>query len=114
MFLTSSYQNYEHIAIESTLAEARKKSKRVGLGVRVLSPLESSVHKDRRLYVPIQNKSVEGYGYKRSLQQNNMIVLSKDQTLQEAHLKIFEIMSFLFRDLIADRPIDKELFEAHF
>lgn len=50
-----------------SLADARKKAKRNGLGVRVLSTLESSVEVDKRLYIPIQNKSVEGYGYKRSL-----------------------------------------------
>lgn len=37
MFVMSTYQSYEYIQPTKTVAEARKKSKRVGLGVRALT-----------------------------------------------------------------------------
>ena len=53
MFLMSSYSSYEYVSPDMTLADARKKSKRVGLGVRVLTDVESSIDDDKRLYIPI-------------------------------------------------------------
>lgn len=53
MFLMSSYQSYEYVALESTIADARKKSKKVGLGVRLLTNLEASIEVSNRLYVPV-------------------------------------------------------------
>jgi hypothetical protein len=89
MFVMSTYQSYEFIAATKSLSDARKKSKRVGLGVRALTDLELQVPADKRIYIPIANKALETYGYKRSIYQNNLIVLSSDITLKEVHFSIY-------------------------
>lgn len=89
MFVMSTYQSYEYIPPTKTVSEARKKSKRVGLGVRALTQQELSIPVDKRLYIPIANKALETYGYKRSIYQNSLIILSQDISLKEAHFIIY-------------------------
>ena len=77
MFMISNYSSFEYVKSEKSLTETRKKSKRNGLGIRVLDPLESQVSVNDRLYVSVINKCLEGHGYKRSMYHNSLIVLSK-------------------------------------
>jgi hypothetical protein len=102
MFIMSTYQSYEYMSPTKLMAEVRKKSKRVGLGVRELNALELQVPEDQRIFIPISNKALESYGYKRSMYQNNLVVLSRDLTLKATHHALFQLIGFLFKQKLGD------------
>jgi hypothetical protein len=67
MFVTGSYQAFEYIPENKSLADVRKKSKRIGLGIRALDESEVEINPDDRIFIPGSNKLFEGFGYKRSM-----------------------------------------------
>lgn len=49
------------------------------------------------MFVPVSNKLLEGYGYKRSMYQSTLIVINKEWSQKEVHLNIFHTLVFLFK-----------------
>jgi hypothetical protein len=49
------------------------------------------------VFVPVSNKLLEGYGYKRSMYQSTLIVINKEWSQKEVHLNIFHTLVFLFK-----------------
>ena len=111
MFICSTYQSYEYIQENKILEEIRKRSKRMSLGVRVLDEIEQSILPENRVFIPISNKLLEGYGYKRSMYQSTLIIISKEWTLKEVHLNIFKTLVFLFKHMLEDKEADLEYYE---
>ncbi|CAD8074353.1 unnamed protein product [Paramecium primaurelia] len=88
----------------------RKNSKRGCLVVKVLSQEEKLIANDERVYLSYVQKAYDSYGhnFKKTIQPQTYLIIKKEYTLAQIHLRIFQSLLPIFCDLVKEDEVNTE------
>ncbi|CAD8117954.1 unnamed protein product [Paramecium sonneborni] len=109
IFYTSySYDIQELIDPKTEINVVRKNSKRGYLVMKLISKQESQIPLEDRIYLSYTQKALQGLSsqYKSTIFQSFQVIISKEFTLKQIHLAIFQAVLPIFCDVISPSDVD--------
>ncbi|CAK84745.1 unnamed protein product (macronuclear) [Paramecium tetraurelia] len=98
------------INLGSDINTARKNSKRGYLVVKVLSQDERKIENNERIYLNFVQKAYDSYGhnFKKIIQPSTYLIIKREYSLAQIHLKIFQFLLPIFCDIVQEAELDTE------